>query len=112
MGRKRSASCGAESKAVDLENAQCAHAELRMGAGELNLTGGAEALMEADFTYNVADGKPEVNYDIERRRRRAYREAGKRRGVRFGGDARNEWDLRLNDGVPLDLNDAVGRRRE
>ncbi len=56
-----------ESQAVDLENAQCARAELRMGAGELNLTGGAEALMEADFTYNVADWKPGVNYDISGR---------------------------------------------
>jgi uncharacterized protein DUF2154 len=58
VGRKRSASCGAESQAVDLENAQSVRADLRMGAGELNLTGGAHALMEADITYNVADWKP------------------------------------------------------
>jgi hypothetical protein len=33
-------------------------------AGELNLTGAADALMEADFVYNVADWEPEVNYDL------------------------------------------------
>jgi hypothetical protein len=29
-----------------------------MGAGELNFTGGADQLMEGEFSYNVADWKP------------------------------------------------------
>ncbi len=33
---------------------------------------------------------------------------GSGEGVRFGGDARNEWDLRVNDDVPLDLNVQLG----
>jgi N-terminal domain of toast_rack, DUF2154 len=58
-------SCGAQgqqvgemqrqSESVDLENAQSARVELRMGAGELNVSGGADALMEADFAYNVSE---------------------------------------------------------
>ena len=35
---------------------------------------------------------------------------GSGEGVRFGGDARNEWDLRVNDDVPLDLNVQLGAR--
>ncbi len=97
-----------ESQAVDLENAQSARAELRMGAGQLNLTGGADALIEADFTYNVADRKPEVNYDISGDTGELIVKQGSGEGVRFGGDARNEWDLRLNDDVPLDLNVRLG----
>src|SRR5215218_9320943 len=49
-----------ESKSVDPENAQSARAQLKMGAGELNLTGGADKLMEADFSYNVSDWKGSV----------------------------------------------------
>jgi hypothetical protein len=49
-----------ESQAVDPENAQSVVTELRMGADELKATGGADALMEADFAYNVADWQPEA----------------------------------------------------
>ena len=44
-----------ESKSVDLKNAQSVRAQLKMGAGELNLTGGADQLMEGNFSYNVAE---------------------------------------------------------
>src|SRR5215207_7984991 len=53
-----------ESKSVDPKNAQSAHAQLKMGAGELNVTGGADQLMEADFSYNVSEWKPKVSYDV------------------------------------------------
>jgi hypothetical protein len=95
-----------ESQLVDLENAQSVRAELRMGAGELNLTGGADALLEADFTYNVADWKPEVNYEVSGDEGELNVEQGD--GVRVGGDARNEWDLRFNDDVPIDLRVEMG----
>jgi hypothetical protein len=96
-----------ESQSVDLENAQSASAELRIGAGELNLTGGADALMEADFTYNVADWKPEVNYDISGDTGELTVQQGQGEGVP-GGAARNEWDLRFNDDVPLGLSVQMG----
>jgi hypothetical protein len=51
-----------ESQVVDLKDARSVGADLRMGAGELNVTGGTDALMEADFAYNVADWKPHVSY--------------------------------------------------
>jgi N-terminal domain of toast_rack, DUF2154 len=96
-----------ESRTVDLENAQSVHAKLRMGAGELILTGGADALMEADFSYNVADWEPEVNYEVGGDAGELSVEQGGGEGV-TGGDARNEWDLRLNDDVPIDLEVEMG----
>ena len=54
------------SKSVDPKNAQSARAQLKMGAGELNLTGGADQLMEGDFSYNVSDWKPEGELRRER----------------------------------------------
>jgi len=97
-----------ESRAVDLENAQTVGAELGMGAGELNVTGGADALMEGDFAYNVAAWQPEVNYEVSGDTGELSVEQGSGEGVRLGGDARNEWDLRLNDEVPINLSVEMG----
>src|SRR5215210_8287227 len=68
-----------DAKLVDPEYATSARAQLKMGAGELNLTGGAGKLMEADFSYNVSDWKPKVSYDVSGDE--GEREAGKRWGL-------------------------------
>ena len=92
-----------ESKSVDLKNAQSARAQLKMGAGELNITGGADQLMEGEFSYNVADWKPKVNYDVSGDTGELMVKQGSAEGADLSGDARNEWDIRLNDEVPTDL---------
>ncbi len=97
-----------ESRSVDPGNAQSVRAHLMMGAGELNVTGGADALMEGEFSYNVADWKPEVNYDVSGDTGELSVEQGSGVGVRLGGEARNEWDLRLNDEVPTELRVEMG----
>jgi hypothetical protein len=51
-----------ESQAVELGDASSVRVEVELGAGNLDLTSGAEKLLEADFTYNVAQLKPEVTY--------------------------------------------------
>ena len=53
-----------ETRSVEPENAESVRANLRMGIGELNLTGGADALMEADFAYNVSSWQPQANYEV------------------------------------------------
>ena len=53
-----------ETRSVEPENAESVRADLRMAIGELNLTGGADGLMEADFAYNVPDWQPQVNYEV------------------------------------------------
>ena len=45
-----------DSQSVDLKNARSTRAQLKMGAGELNITGGADQLMEGEFSYNVSYG--------------------------------------------------------
>jgi hypothetical protein len=92
-----------ESRSIQPENAHSVRAHLMMGAGELKVSGAADALMEGDFSYNVADWKPEVNYDISGETGELSVEQGSGEGVRLGGDARNEWDIRFNDEVPTDL---------
>src|SRR5512134_1970485 len=51
-----------ESQSVELGDAKSVRVEINFGAGNLEVAGGAEKLLEADFTYNVAELKPEVEY--------------------------------------------------
>ena len=98
VGKMRS-----ESESVDPKDAQSVRAQLKMGAGELNLTGGADGVMEADFSYNVAEWKPEVSYDVSGDEGELVVKQGGSEGSDLTGEARNEWDIRLNDELPTDL---------
>src|SRR5919107_3768631 len=94
-----------ESEAVDPKDAQVARAQLEMGAGELYLTGGADKLMEGEFSYNVSGWEPKVSYAVSGKKGELVVKQGSAKGVGLGGRARarNEWDIRLNDEVPTDL---------
>jgi hypothetical protein len=92
-----------ESKSVDPKNADSARAKLQMGAGELNITGGADQLMEADFSYNVSEWKPKVSYDVSGGEGELVVKQGSANGGSLSGGARNEWDINMNDEVPTDL---------
>jgi hypothetical protein len=92
-----------ESQAVDLKNAQSARAQLKMGAGELYLTGGADQLMEGEFSYNVSEWKPKVSYDVSDKKGELVVKQRSAESAGLSGDARNEWNISLNDEVPTDL---------
>jgi hypothetical protein len=92
-----------DSKSVDPKDAQSASAQLKMGAGELNLTGGADQLMEADFSYNVSDWKPKVSYDVSGKKGELVVKQGSAEGGNLSGGVRNEWDISMNDELPIDL---------
>ena len=103
VGKMRS-----DSKSVDPKDAQSARTRLQMSTGELTLTGGADRLMEADFSYNVADWKPKVSYDVSGEKGELVVKQGGTSGGGLGGDARNEWDISLNDEMPTDLAVRLG----
>jgi hypothetical protein len=93
-----------ETKSIQPQNEKSLHTKLQMGAGKLNLTGGADSLMEGEFSYNVPDWKPKVSYHVSNQKGELTLKQGSGGGgVRLGAHARNEWDIRLNDEVPTDL---------
>ena len=92
-----------ESKSVDLNNADSVRAQLKMGAGELNVTGGAEQLMDGDFSYNVSEWKPKVSYGVSGGNGELLVKQGSANSGSLDGKARNEWDISLNEEVPTDL---------
>jgi hypothetical protein len=96
-----------ESQSVELGDAQSVRVEINMGAGNLDVTGGADKLLEADFTYNVAKLKPEVKYTDGTLV--VWQPNSKGLPALQGiTDYRNEWDLRLSDEVPMDLSVVLG----
>jgi N-terminal domain of toast_rack, DUF2154 len=96
-----------ESQSVDLGEAASVRVEILMGAGELAVSGGAEELMQADFAYNVAELKPEVTYGNDTLTVRQPEGIGLP-VLQNIEDFQNEWGLRLNDEVPMDLTVDMG----
>ena len=81
--------------------------ELKMGAGELGITGGSSKLLDGDFTYNIESWKPIFT---------SHEVAGSRADIKVeqpdGGPAMGnieyKWNLALNDQVPWDIVTHLG----
>ena len=87
-----------ETKNLELDKSEMTRAEVKIGAGELRVGGGAAKLMEGNFDYNDPGSRPQVDYHST--------------GVRSDIDIRpsgtvqhgeSKWDLRFNDSVAMDL---------
>jgi hypothetical protein len=87
-----------ETKALELDKSEMTRVELKIGAGELRVAGGAAKLMEGNFDYNDPGSKPQVEYHST--------------GVRSDIDihpsgtvhhGESKWDVRFNDSVGMDL---------
>jgi hypothetical protein len=90
-----------ESRSIDRDKSERVRVELKMPVGELDVGGGAQKLLQADFTYNVPAWKPEILY-------RSAGEVGdltlEQHGPRSSSvGAKNHWDLRFANDVPVDF---------
>ncbi len=93
---------------VELEGASTVEARLEMRDGELLVKGGAMNMLDAKFIYSMLKNKPALDYAVnEGRGRLVVRQSPGGRSRPVG--ARNQWDLALRDGVPLDLFISLGR---
>lgn len=95
-----------DSEAVELQGAESVQVELVMGAGELSVTGGADKLLQGEFSYNVPAWKPRITYNVVDNRGQLKVE--QEEGTVHLGDADNQWDLRLNNDVPMGLHVKMG----
>lgn len=96
---------------VERGDAESVDVEITMGAGELTVTAGADELLEAEFIYNREDWKPEVEYDINHRRGRlkVSQPSGTAWNSFFNlGNTYYEWNLKLNNELPMDLDIKLG----
>jgi hypothetical protein len=97
-----------ESQSVELESATSANIQIDFPAGELNVQSGAGNLMDASFRYNVDDWQPQVQYS-ENGTQGELRVSQPGSGqVPVGGEVINEWEIQLNEHLPMDLLISTG----
>ena len=98
-----------DSQSVELGNAESVQAAIKMGVGQLNIRGGATNLMDAEFTYNVEDWRPEVDYqqrgDIGELQ--VSQPDAEINGIP-DDNIEYRWDIALQNAIPLDLNVDLG----
>jgi hypothetical protein len=91
-------------------DAESLEAKIRMGIGKLEVDGGANDMAEAEFTYNVEDWRPELEYDVRNGNGRLL--ISQPSNTEINGipddDIKYNWDIRLNNDVPTELNIDLG----
>ena len=93
-------------QSVDLQGAKSAHAWLKLSAGQVTINGGANHLLDADFTYTDAYDDPRVDYSV----------AGGVGQLNISQDShtphfgrsQNDWNLHFSKDVPLELKLDMG----
>ena len=99
------------SQTVDGAGASAVDAVITLAFGQMTISGGAEELLEMEFTSNVDEMQPNVFYTVDRGLGDLIILPAIPSGIpdatRFS-EYRNEWDLRLNDDTPLDLELDMG----
>jgi hypothetical protein len=92
-----------DSRSIERDASERVRVDLSMGAGNLTIGGGAQKLLNADFTYNVPSWRPEVRYtSTSTHGDLTIRQPGQ--GHAQIGHMKYDWDLALNNDVPMDLN--------
>lgn len=91
---------------IDRQGSEPVQVHIQMPAGDLKLSGGASRLMEADFNYDEAEGKPEISYHVSGS---AGRLDITQPGRKFHmGPTRNDWNLRFANNIPMELKVEMG----
>ncbi|GJM42907.1 MAG: lipoprotein [Ardenticatenaceae bacterium] len=98
-----------DSQSVELGDADSVRVEVKMGIGELEITGGAANLMDAEFTYNIEDWRPEVSYDQrgDIGELQISQPDGEINGIP-DNDIKYSWEIALQNDVPMDLEVDLG----
>jgi hypothetical protein len=97
-----------DSRSVDVGEAKSVSVDINFGAGNLTVVGGAEKLLDADFKYNVAKLKPQVEYAdstlvVEQPSVITIPLLQKSKNFR------NEWNLHLSGEVPMNMSVNLAR---
>lgn len=98
-----------DSQSVELGNVDSVQVEIDMGIGELAVAGGATNLLDAEFTYNIEDWRPEVSYN--QRGSMGELQISQPDGEINGipeDDIEYRWEIALQNDVPMDMEVNLG----
>jgi hypothetical protein len=99
-----------QTRQVNLDGAKRVKAVIQFGDGRLDVEGGDPELLSGEFLYNLPELEPVIVYDVQGEQGvlDVRHESQAIPWDRLAREVRNEWQLRLTDRVPLDLDIAVG----
>lgn len=97
-----------ESERVELGSAESARVQIDMGVGALVIDGGANDLLEGEFTYSHDSWKPVVEYEVRGSEGLLTISQPSELGIIGFPSVMYEWDLRFNSEVPMDMKIDMG----
>ena len=98
-----------DTQTVELGDIDSVQGDIQMGVGELDIAGGSANLMDAEFTYNIEDWRPEVLF--EQRGSRGELTVSQPDGEINGipdDDIEYRWQVILYDDIPMDMSVDLG----
>jgi hypothetical protein len=98
-----------ETKSVNIGNATFVNVQISFLGGTIDISGGSNELMNARFKYSETEWKPEVEYVVKNKignLKLWMPDAGD--DISINDDDLNEWDVRLNNDIPMDLTIKLG----
>jgi len=97
-------------RTVDRDDAKTVNARIKLGAGDLDITGGSSHLLEADFDYRGSFAAPRVDYSISGTTGNLDITQDNSQ-THFSTSSDNHWTLHLANNVPLALRIDMGAGR-
>ena len=95
-----------ESQHIDLQGANSIDASIQSPAGELTVDGGSSRALEADFSFAESYGAPVVDYHVASGI--GQMNVTQDHDEPHFGVSHNDWKLRFNDAIPLELKVEMG----
>jgi hypothetical protein len=96
-------------ESIDRKDAKSVRMSVKMPAGDLAMSGGADSLLSADFLFGSSWHEPKIEYSVNNG-------AGELSIEQEGGgtlvtNSDNTWNLKVNDSIPIDLEIDIGAGR-
>jgi hypothetical protein len=99
---------------IDYGAAQSAQVDIEMGEGDLQLSGGAQQLLDADLDYRKSSSIPDVSYQVNGTEGHLVIKQLEHSHVHFApgwGGEKNDWDIHLGNKLPMELKVQIGAGR-
>lgn len=98
-----------EKKTINKDEATFVNVEVAFWGGKIDISGGARELMDANFEYSELEWKPEVDYRLKNKIGNLKVSMPDAEGeINLNDEDLNQWDIRLNNDIPMDLNIKLG----
>jgi hypothetical protein len=94
-------------KEIDAQGAKSVRLEITQSAGTLQVRGGATKLLEGDFAFTKGEWKPVIVFTTETGKL-VVKQPDNNRSINMDNGDSNEWKIRLNNRVPMEMNLSLG----